>query len=438
MSLNPDLKAINCTACGAGLDVLGGGRVTTHICAYCGSALDALDNYRALQKFDLLQRPETSFKIGTAGQIFDVDFTVIGLLLHQEAWHGRIWRWVDHQVFSPTHGYAWITLEEGHLTFSRRYRKPAGWMSSEQVNRADTRPQLSVAGEIYKYYDTSTSEVIFAEGEFTWTPRQGKRTTTVTALSETAMLSFSATAREREIYRTTYLERDDLGGGFVAAYDAVAPSGAHPLKGRQANPHGSFLMKTGLGAMLTCLVLSGFMALQGGVRAIDPQVHSVLDLPVTVPFDVSEAGRLTRIDLEGNGRNSWSYLAVELEDPEGDLLFESGRTVEYYNGRDQDGSWSEGSNRASLAFFPPVPGTYRLTLDLEETGLWAPRQNAAASAQHRMTQIGLRIRTGVSSGFWLMILALGFGGVAGYPALRRMLHNRARWQGSDWTEEDDD
>ena len=44
MSLGPHLKSIDCTACGAGLDILGGGRVTVHICPYCGTALDALDS----------------------------------------------------------------------------------------------------------------------------------------------------------------------------------------------------------------------------------------------------------------------------------------------------------------------------------------------------------------------------------------------------------
>ena len=118
---------------------------------------------------------------------------------------------MDHQVFSPTHGYAWITLEDGHLTFSRRYRKPVGWLSAAEVNRADTRPRVCAGGEVCQDYDTSPSAVIYAEGEFTWTPRQGKRTTTVTALSETAMLSFSATARER-----AFATRATLGAGAFA------------------------------------------------------------------------------------------------------------------------------------------------------------------------------------------------------------------------------
>ncbi len=39
-----DVHKLNCTECGAGLDVLGGGRVKSHICSYCGAELDAQDD----------------------------------------------------------------------------------------------------------------------------------------------------------------------------------------------------------------------------------------------------------------------------------------------------------------------------------------------------------------------------------------------------------
>ena len=52
---SPELKSVDCTSCGAGLDILGGGRVTTHICPYCGSELDAQDSYKVLRKLVLSQ-----------------------------------------------------------------------------------------------------------------------------------------------------------------------------------------------------------------------------------------------------------------------------------------------------------------------------------------------------------------------------------------------
>ncbi|MEP2715709.1 DUF4178 domain-containing protein [Pseudophaeobacter sp.] len=430
MSLNPDLKTINCTACGAGLDVLGGGRVTTHICAYCGTALDALDGYKALVKFDRLDRPQTPFKIGMKGEILGVEYTVIGLLEHKE----RHWRWVDHQVFSPTHGYAFLTLEDGHLTFSRRFRKPVAWLSKTIVNRAEKRPQVRAGREVFKYYETSASEVSFAEGEFTWAPRKGKKTHTVTAMSEAAMLSFSSTAREREIYHTVYVDQAEVARSFGLT-EPLKAKGTHALQVQKSGANDGFLAKAGLACMAVCVVLGIFMFLQNGERLPTQQRFGVSQLPVTIPFEVTQTGRLARIELQGNGRNSWSFLSVELEDPEGEVLFETGRTLEYYSGRDNEGSWSEGNNWAHLAFFPPMAGKYSLTLDMEEGDLWS---GAGSSSPRRMSKMDVHIRTGVSSSFWLNLLALVFGCIGGLPLLRRFLHKRARWRGSDWVEEDDD
>ncbi|WP_083096056.1 DUF4178 domain-containing protein [Pseudophaeobacter leonis] len=437
MSRNPDLKSINCTACGAGLDVLGGGRVTVHICAYCGTALDTLDNYRALQKFDMLKRPDSPIKIGMSGQLYGVTYTVIGTLEHEEVWGARRWSWIDHQLFSPTHGYAWLSVEDGHLTFSRRYRKPVSWMSVDWVEQAEIRPQVRAQGEVFKYYETSTSAVIFAEGEFTWSPKKGEKTTTVSAMSEDAMLSFSETKREREIYHTVYLDQAAVSQGFGIS-TGLSPRRTHALQPQKAGGNARFLSVAGLGAMGLCLFLALFMSTQNGSALGAPYRYSLDQLPVEIPFEVRQPGRLTRIDLKGNARNSGGYFAVELEGPEGEVLFESGRTVEYYQGRDKDGNWSEGSNHAKLAFFPPLAGTYILSLELEEGGSWGTQAKDNYQTSQPMTALELRIRQGVSSGFWLVVLALGFGAIGGVPPLRGFLHNKARWRGSDWVDEEDD
>ena len=40
-----------------------------------------------------------------------VPFTVIGTIAWVEYYAQRSWHWVDHQVYSPTHGYGWLTVE---------------------------------------------------------------------------------------------------------------------------------------------------------------------------------------------------------------------------------------------------------------------------------------------------------------------------------------
>jgi len=95
--------------------VLGGDRVVVQICPYCGAELDAQYNYKTLRQFKDLKRPKTPFSIGMTGALFGADFTVIGLMEHSERWGGRFYTRVDHRLSSPIHGYAWLTMEAGHL-----------------------------------------------------------------------------------------------------------------------------------------------------------------------------------------------------------------------------------------------------------------------------------------------------------------------------------
>lgn len=427
MTLDAALKTINCTSCGAGLDVLGGGRVIAHICSYCGAELDVQDNYKVLAKFDGLKRPESPFQIGMIGQIHGAEYTVIGTLELTENWGGSVWKWVDHQLYSATHGYAWLTIEKGHLIFTRRYRD-AIWISEAQVERAENRPSIRSGGKFFNYYETTTSKITFAEGEFTWAPRIGDRSTTVSALGDTAMLSFSQTGDEREIYRSTYLDRAEVEAGFGVATN-LTPEGTHALQIFKAGENFSFTRNAALACAVGCLMLAGYMEMRPGTELAPRQSFFAQNLPQTISFDVTDATGLTQINLTGDTHNGWSYLGIELEDPEGEPLFEAGRTLEYYTGRDSEGTWSEGNNRASLLFHPETTGTYRLTLSVEEAGLWSNIGSAAS-------QITVAIRGGLSSGFWLMLLAIGFGLTAGAQYARRAFHRMKRWGGSDWTDED--
>lgn len=430
MTRAAELKAVNCTACGAGLDVLGGGRVTVHICPYCGTELDAVDNYRAVRKFNDIARPDSPFEIGMSGRLSGVDYTVIGTLEHREDWAGRSWTWVDHQLYSPTHGYAWLTLENSHLTFSRRYRRPV-WMSSAWVERAEHRPSLRLRGQLFNYYDTSTSRITFAEGEFTWAPQKGEKTTTVTALAGGEMLSFSQTGSEREVYLSTYLPVAEAEAGF-GIKTALSPRTVHPLQPFRRGPHHGFLIAIGLFCAVFCLLAGLFMEARSGDWALQQTTLRAHELPATLTLDLPRPGELVQIDFRGNTLNSWGYLEIELTDPEDETVFEAGRTVEFYRGRDSEGTWSEGSNQASLAFRSDVAGPHKLHIGLPEQGKWSE----PGYGTKPLSMLFVSARTGLSSGLWLFVLAAIFVVVGGQGALRAAMHEQRRLRGSDWSDEE--
>ncbi|MCM2563238.1 DUF4178 domain-containing protein [Lutimaribacter sp. EGI FJ00015] len=424
------LTAINCTNCGAGLDVLGGGRVTTHICPYCGSELDAQHDYAVLKTFANAERPDSPFRIGMTGQLYGVDWTVIGTLGHEERWAGKIWRWVDHQLYSPTHGYAWLTVEDGHVTFSRRFRglvRPA-WMGETWVETAEHPPTVMCRGERYVYLQTSKSQITFAEGEFTWSPEIGQSSTTISAMSRAHMLDFSQTGTEREIYRSSYVFAADALAAFGLPHDALRPVGVHPLEPYIPGPHSVFLRKTAILAAMVCLLIGAIFHLMPGRAALEPTQFQFAELPQSVSIPIDDTARLAGLYMESDVSNSWAYVPLEVTAPDGTNLFETGRTLEYYFGREDNESWREGNRRDSLFFRPTVAGDYQVTLHPPETGAWGTQSRLPS-------QVTLWARSGLSSGFWMWGLALGFGLVALWHYGRAFVHKKRRWAHGDWSEE---
>lgn len=425
------LTAINCPTCGAGLDVFGGGRVVVQICSYCGSELDALHEYRALRQFTDMERPESPFALGMQGQINGATYTIIGTLGMIERWQGMTWRWVDHQLFSTTHGYAWLTLENDHVIFTRRFRRPLtpSCMSANWVETAETPPVVFDGNERYKYFETVTSEITFAEGEFTWVPNIGDKVTTVTAMSKTHMLGFANNGREQEIERSKYLPQAETFASFGAEPEYL-PNRIHPLQPYEAGKNHAFLRNAALVFGLLALVGTIFIKATEARRVVlEPQVFSIADLPQEVSFEISDTAKLSGLTFVTDVDNSWAWLEVSLYGPDGRPLFEAGREVGYYHGRDADGKWSEGSPSTTILFRAEQDGLHTAELDVTEKGTW----RGAATA---ITRLSVSADQGRSSGFWLLLCAGLFGLLFLWKAAKPILHKRARWRGTDWTDED--
>lgn len=428
------LHAISCPTCGAGLDVLGGGRVTTHICGYCGTALDAIEGYRVLARFADMKRPDTPLRIGDRGTVFGVEHVVIGVLGQGESWKGRHWAWVDHLLHSPSHGYGWLTLENGHLLYSRRWRRPVAprWMSTRQVETSEHRPTCSSAGEQFAYYETSTSEITFAEGEFTWRPAVGDRVTTVSALGPATMLSFIEGATEREIERSWYLPQAETWQAFGVAPDHRPPaSGDHPLRPCKEPANARFLTLASSAFAALCMVLALVLSTMNGQVVLPPTDVARSSLPTEIKLPITTVDRLTQVNLTGSLQdNSWAWVEVTLLDPDDRPLFQLGREIGAYSGIDSEGRWSENYSGTTLRFRPEIAGTYTLELDVPEAGLGEGASPAIPP------DIRISARTGLSSAVPPMVLALLFGLVTGGLLFAAELRRRHRWAGSDWDEED--
>lgn len=427
MSGTDTLRSINCTSCGAGLSVLGGGRVAARGCEYCGALLDAQDNYKILEKYADAPRPQSPISLGMTGQLDGVDWTVIGTLKVIETYQGQRWEWVEHQLFSPTHGYCWLALEDGHFTFTRKVRGMgnSGWWTEARVNRAENQPSTYWGGDRFAYYECGTREIAYAEGSFNFAPRRGDRTPYVTFMSDTHQLTQALSGPEREIELTNYLAPDLVQHAFGLT-DMPSPKGVHPLQPFVPWAHGPFLRNMGFACAVVALVLWGMLA--GNSQTVMTERNIPTTRPISVPFEITNAADLVTIRLDSNASNGWAWYDIELVQPDGETLVEFGRQAEYYFGRQDGENWSEGSRSTTATLRLPEAGVYTLNIEQSESGTWA---NGS-----RPNQVSISVTEGVKSSFW-MLVAAALSALSGAAILgRRMFHKSRRWAGSDWSDDD--
>lgn len=363
MSRAAELKTVNCTSCGAGLSVHGGGRVLTHICDYCGAELDAQDNYKLLATFVNSDRPETPFQHGMTGTIEGVAFTVIGTLgLQEPGRRGVMETWVEHQLFSPTHGYTWMSVEDGHLVFTRKVRglEHPDWISEGDVETSEYRPTATWRGRVFTYFETSKPEITYAAGEFNWTPKKGDTSTVISLRRGAEMLGLVDNGRERELELSSYLPQNETLAAFGA--EPLKPTATHALQTLRRLPDLKFQAIVAVVGMIASVVLTFVSELHGEYILNDTAV-ALKKLPASVKFKVDKPDEKLTIGFSINVRNGWGGFEYELSDPDDETLASGTMDMEYYSGGSGDDAWSEGSSRGWLNFVPSKAGVYTVSME---------------------------------------------------------------------------
>ncbi|MCG6884163.1 MAG: DUF4178 domain-containing protein [Silicimonas sp.] len=416
--------SFNCTQCGAGLDALGGGRVQTHVCPYCGAELDAQDGYKVLARFRDMERPETPFDIGMTGTLWDVPFTVIGTIGWVEYHAGRKWEWVDHQLFSPTHGYGWLTVEDGHVSYARKSRRvpsPAG-VSDYLIETSENRPRVKLDGQSFVYYGSGVAKPFFIEGEFNYRPTLEDTVRYVSLAGDGAMLDIVEGGGEREYELVQLPDQAALLTSFgVPKGRWPKPRGVHPLEPLRRSPLQLFARNLFLGASALTFVLALILSTFGQTVGRSDEVS--VWWGAKVPFEITQGNRLTEIEIWGNADNSWAWFEAELLDEEDEPVAVFERGIEYYTGSD----WSEGSQRVRTRLRLP-PGRYSLEVGMTEAEVdW--------TGGNKTSRMRVSVTEGVVSTFWLWWTAVLLGLAGAVFLAHRVYHYSRLMSGSDWSDD---
>jgi len=221
------VQSIKCTNCGAPLKLLGGGRVMTVTCPYCKSVLDLNDNYKVLSNFRNIQALHgLPFNLGMNGKLKGIDYTIIGRVDYRVIEYPDS-QWTDFLLFSALYGYAWLTYEEGSLSYSRRERK----FPNLEWNEITGHSHIMVGERTYETYDAYSAKIAYVEGELTWVAKKNDNTSFIDLIDPPFGISAEKSKNEIEYYQSEYLEADEVYEAFsVPQEKRTVEEGFNPLK----------------------------------------------------------------------------------------------------------------------------------------------------------------------------------------------------------------
>ena len=206
----PKPKAIQCKSCNAPLTFeIESRQIESLTCEYCGQVHDVRKNFRTLHYFKNSLSEIRRIALGTKGKINDIDFMLIGYVVYTEVFSKDLADleedeyWIEYQVYSKTHGYAFLTYEEGEYFFYRKVRDLPSPLLSKSVEESEVlyRGLTFLVEEPYDAY------VYAVAGSLTWTAKIGSKSNCIDASHSSGFfssteyfLSYEESGKEEEYY----------------------------------------------------------------------------------------------------------------------------------------------------------------------------------------------------------------------------------------------
>lgn len=352
--------AISCPNCGGSLDISGGRQIVTITCKYCGSVLDMEDEYKVLSTFNKVDLPLSPFRIGKSGKIDGIEFRIIGMVAYSCRFGVSKGEdtWIDYMLHSPTHGYAWLSYEDGTTTFSRRIRS----VPKQNMFWLEPKANLEFDDRKYIFYEGYKAYVTFVQGELTYIAKKNDVVGIAEAISPPFGLTQERTKNESEYFVSRYLNPREVYESF--GVKEIEHESFSPIK-PFASPAMKLFSTLSLKFAVINLVIIAIMWLFLSGSFIG-KTHFV-GKDVEMLFHISDPSHLVKIEIDTDVRNDWAYYDMTVVDATTKQeVYSLAKEVSYYEGYDGEESWSEGSRDVAAYFNVKKSGDYILKIKRPE------------------------------------------------------------------------
>ena len=355
--MNSKVKVINCKNCGGSMKMfIASRKLQTLTCSYCGSVHDVQNEFEMLFKYSNTLNSNVPIEIGMKGNIKGVDFIVIGEIFYSDKLYPEskllsLDYWIDYQLYSPTHGYATLSYENGHYIFSRRVRDIApnllkGVFLGNVVVYKDRAFKVVEIGKNYLYQ---------VRGALSWRARKGDKTSVVMASAPPYMISYEKSKNELEYHFEEYIKPELIFEGFSLKKDQEDKRfGVHSAQ-LFDSPSLHALSKVSFISMIFSLLVLLFLFVLGSGKEIFSESWSSIDLKNTTSkdIDLSRASHLMNLQFKSPfSGNRWSDYSV--------VLSQNGKIVKNFSSELR--FLRKKSPKMNIYFDAPSAGLYDLQI----------------------------------------------------------------------------
>ncbi len=369
-----ELQQARCSNCNGPLELRAPDKTLRVACPYCGALLDVSQG--KLSFLRLLEKPDDAplIPLGAKGTLDGTEWMCIGYLVRSCTVEGVRYPWAEYLLYNKAHGFTWLMHSNGH------------WVLLKPLAAGDVSLSPGVAafyeGRRYKAFQSVTAVTEAVQGEFYWQVTAGEYAQATEYVAPPYSLSVDATGDEVTYTHGEYLAPEVVKEAFKLK-EVPAPHGVAPS---QPNPHKSSLVSTFVWTgvwLVGLLLLSGVFALRSANETVleqavvvpaDAQPGTPSAMNFSDPFELRKRGAM-KVELSASLDNEWLRVQGDLVNQDTGEVVGFTEELSYYHGRDDEGSWSEGTPSASATLSAIPAGKYvlRTTAAYEAKSTLKPR-----------------------------------------------------------------
>jgi Domain of unknown function (DUF4178) len=397
-------RVLSCPSCGGSVRIRANGISITVICAACGSTLDVVNpDVRLIAEAQQRTR-EPPIRIGKRATLAGTEWEVVGFQNRSDTVNG--WRWDEYLLFNPYRGFRFLAQDDEDWTLYCMLREDV----------AD--PEQGFGGRRFTLRSTGIARTEYVLGEFYWRARAGDEVAVSEYIDAPYVLSREQGGEEIIWSRGVQLPAATIRTAFGLAADIVPATSGDKVWLRRAHTRGVRRIAVVAIVVLLLAHMITFGTSRSAVLFTQTFHTTAADkghILTTTPFVIPEKRGNLRITATSPVLNNWVQLGLSLAGP-GDVTFNAAPSIEYYEGVDSDGAWSEGAQSADVTFAAVPGGSYRLLIE-PYAGAYAPDPTREPSpwASDGDVEFSVTVTRHVPSGwnFWLALLLL-----VSYPIYR--------------------